>query len=300
MLLVTLPSANNLELIKKMYQEQEVGGARYNVGIRTSLAPFEALSRIKEIADANHKKLYVDLKGRQLRIIKWADPTYGDIELSHEVDVDLPARVFFRGNEYSNLVDFKGNKIFVSPDPKYALGAGQAINIIGKNLRILGKFLTDEDEEYITESRKLGIHDYMVSFFHTEKDLNEIMKIDPLANCILKIEDRIGLNYVQKTYSHEKGRLMAASDDLMINIGENKFNMISALEKIIKKDSEAIAASHLFTSLCNGELALADIGYLKFLQDMGYKNFMMSDGVSHKYFEPAIKLWKDFKEVYND
>jgi len=299
MLITTLPSADNLGLIEKMYSCPEIGGARYNVGIRTSLDVAHALARVKDVADRYSKKLWIDLKGRQLRIAKWADPTYGDIELNHEIEVELPAKIFFRGNDSSNIVYVRANRIFVNPDPKYAVGQGQAVNVIGDNLRIKGDFLSELDKEFVEVGRNLGIHDYMASFFHGSADAREIKKIDPEARIVMKIEDISGLEYVGRHYSKEKGNLMAACDDLMINIGKNKTRMIQALELIVNRDSGAIAASHLFTSLLNGCLSLTDISHLKLLCDMGYRNFMLSDSVSHKHFEEAVKLWKDFGEYYN-
>ena len=59
-------------------------------------------------------------------------------------------------------------------------------------------------------------------------------------------------------------------------------------------------ASHLFTSLSTlGYLTLADISDVKLLHDMGYKNFMLSDNVSHRCFDDAMRVWQDFLKVRN-
>ncbi|MBI4860862.1 MAG: hypothetical protein HY815_11475 [Candidatus Riflebacteria bacterium] len=86
----------------------DVGGVRYNVGARTSLSTREVLARLSEIAREAGKTLWLDLKGRQLRIAKWADPTYGDIELDREIVVEGPACIHFRGGGSTRVVEVRG------------------------------------------------------------------------------------------------------------------------------------------------------------------------------------------------
>lgn len=300
MLITTLPSAHKRSFIENVFSHPAIDGARYNVGVRTYYGPLQALSIVNGIASKHSKKLWVDLKGRQLRITKWADPTYGDIELNHEIEVDLPAKICFRGDDWSNVIGVSGNKIIVEPDPKHALGAGQAVNIIGNNLKVKGKYLTNRDIEYIEAAKKLKINDFMLSFVEQESDIEEILKIHPDAKLVLKIESIKGLHYVAKRYK-KNHQLMAARDDLMINIGPNKAEMIKALELIIEKDPDAIAASHLLTSLDTvGYLMHADISDLRLLQLMGYKNFLFSDSVAYRCFDKAVEAWLDFLKVCHE
>lgn len=283
MLIVTLPSVHNPELIEKMCAHPLVDGMRYNVGIRTAYPPLTVLSYLKKVA--NGKKLWIDLKGRQIRITKWADPTYGDIELTHEVEVDLPAKIFFRGGQWSNIVEVYGNKLIVDPNPREALGAGQAINIIGKNLKIKGDYLTEMDKQHIIAAKRLGIHNYMLSFVEQDSDLEEVRLLDSDANLVLKIESLKGLEYVPKTTEH----LMAARDDLMINIGENKAEIINALRLIIEKDPNAMVASGMLTSEC---LTIADVSDMTLLNMLGYNHFVLSDDVSHNKFDISMKKFE--------
>ncbi len=299
MLIATLPSAHKTGLIERMFSHPSIYGARYNVGIRTTYTPSVVLSYLQKVAEMHKKQLWIDLKGRQLRITKWADPTYGNIELNHEIEVDLPAKVFFRGNEWSNVVEVEGTRIVIDPDPRQALGEGQAINIIGSNLRVKGNYLTGTDRQYIESAKRLGMHDYMLSFVEQEADLQTVRSLDPDSRLILKIESQKGLAYIAQTFSAGKdSNLMAARDDLMINIGDNKAEMLNALELIVQRDPDAIAASHIFTSLSTlGYLTMADISDLKLLHNMGYKHFMLSDDVSHRCFDEAMKAWQDFKQI---
>lgn len=289
MLYATLPSVHRTGLIEKMCTHPSIDGVRYNVGIRTSYTPKEALEYLKRVSVG--KDLWVDLKGRQVRINKWADPTYGDIELDHEIEVDLPAKIYFRGGQWCNLVDVSGKKIFIEPDPQEAIGAGQAINIIGKNLVIKGDYLTEMDKQHIIASKELGMHNYMLSFVEQESDIEAVKTLDPDANVILKIESLKGLQYVP----HSTETLMAARDDLMINIGESKGKIIRALKEIIKKDPNAYVASGIFTS---ERLTIADVSDLMYLNEMGYKNFMLSDDVSHNKFDISIEKFEMLKKEF--
>lgn len=300
MLLVTLPPAHKTDLIREMFSHPLVGGARYNIAVRTPHNPLEVLRYLNNVSKDYNKQLWVDLKGRQLRIKNWADPTYGDIELSHEFEVDIPAKIIFRGSDCCNIIRVDGNKIIVDPAPHHALGAGQAVNVIGNNLKIKGSYLTSRDREYIEASKKLGIHNYMLSFVENVYDGLEVLELDPYSKLALKIETPKGIDHV-KNYDKvgDIVNYVVARDDLTINIGDNKSKIIEALDLIIEKDPDAIVASHIFSSLqYAGRLLASDFTDLLMLRSMGYKNFMLSDDVSQRFFKEAMKAWEDFRVKY--
>ncbi len=296
MLIATLPSADKRELVDRIFSHSLIEGARYNVGIRCPYGTKQALGTVKSVADKYNKKLWIDLKGRQLRIEKWADPTYGDIELNHDIEVEAPARIVFRGGHGSNITHVQGNKIYVSPNPEQAVGAGQAVNVLGRGFKIKGDYLTGRDREHIEVAKDLGVHDYMLSFVEGSQDIQDVRALDKDSNLVLKIESLPGLEFVAREYSaHEDCQLMAARDDLFINIGENKFDVIKALELILEKDAQAICASHIFPSLDSlGHVSMTDISDLELVRKMGYKNFMFSDEISHRHFNEAIGAWQYF------
>lgn len=306
MLIATLPSADHMAQATRIATHPLVGGVRYNAGIRCSLGQDRSgveatLRRIQKLVSDAGRLLWVDLKGRQLRITKWADPSFGDIILNREIEVDLPATIFFRGNEWSTLTAIDGNRIFVDPNPEHALGAGQAVNVIGSNLSILGDYLTETDKIWIEAANALGIHQFMLSFVEQKSDVQEVLAIDPLAQLVLKIESTHGLEFVRSAPegAFKTHRLMAARDDGMINIGENKAEYLKAMQLLIEKDPKAIAASHILTSIeRNGYLGLTDLSDIRLLQLMGYKDFMLSDGVSHHCFEEAMNVWSDYWNVF--
>ncbi|XLQ20524.1 MAG: pyruvate kinase [Candidatus Moraniibacteriota bacterium] len=292
-LIATIPSPHVTQMYKIVMNTQ-VNAVRFNTGVRTPYTPKNTLERIIECL--GEKKLWVDLKCRQLRIVKWAEPTYGDIELNHEVSVDLPATIVFRDGSKSEIREINGIKIFVDPPPQHAVGAGQAVNIIGNNLCIKG-FFTDEDCEYIEVAKELGLHDYMLSFVQNQCDIDVLHARDKDAQVIAKIESCAGLQFVQNIDAVQKTGLMAARDDLYINIGSNKWNILDALQMIIAKDSNAIVASRILTSfVSSGDVSIGDLSDLYLMYSFGYRTIMLSDSLcfSETAFNKAIDVYKQF------
>lgn len=312
MLIATLPKVYDEETAEKILSSPWVFGVRYNTGYCSPFSPKETLERVLKLVKKYKKMLWVDIEGRQLRITRWSYPSKGGkISVNREFDVDFPAQINFRGDKrWYDIKMIKGKDVFVSPSPKFAVGDGQTVNIRGKNISISGNYLTDTDKEYIKAAHELGIKNFMLSFVEDVEDIyefntmffqlnSEIFKIFP-SPLVLKIESLKGMEFV-KTFnsSHPLNcQLMAACDDLFTNIGENKAAMLSALQKIIEKDSAAIVASKLFSGLeSGGEVTLSDFSHLKMLEVMGYKDFMLSDGISHFHFDKAIKAWEDYVVV---
>jgi len=281
-------------------QNDLIAGARFNVGARSPYSPHKTLELI--LAAMGNKEFWVDLKGRQLRITKWAVPTYGDIELNHEIELDYPAEVIFRDGEICSIRKVVRNKIYVEPDPPEAIGAGQAINVHSANLIIKGYF-TDEDLLYIEAAKNLGIHNYMLSFVEEESDIIEMIKLDPLCKIVAKIESPKGMDFVKNVYPKFKDRvnLMAARDDLFINIGHDKWAMLNALQELIAADPETILASRVLTSLQKSpSVSLGDLSDLYLMASWGYKNFMFSDGLCFKRqaLISALEIFGQFVEKY--
>ena len=236
--------------------------------------------------------LWIDLKGRQLRVLDWSYPKNGgEIRVNHSFDVDLPARIFFRGDHGTTIREIRGNTVYVDPPPKSAIGAGQSVNIIGDNLRIDG-YLTDQDKAYIKAACEQGINRFMLSFVEGPEDAQELLDtIESLGfghltsetKIVLKIESRKGVKYVEsltKTGMPKNQRLMAARDDLMMQIGHNKAQVLPTIKKLVEVDPNAICASRILTSIeRGGTLALGDIADLALMRYFGYKHFMLCDDI---------------------
>lgn len=298
MLIATLPAVFQEELMRKIISHPLIDQVRYNVGACSPYCPKETLKKIFALTNEFDKKLWVDLKGRQLRVVQWATPVYGKIILNHELEVDCPAKVFFRGNEWSEIKIVRGNVIYVDPPPLHAVGAGQAINVHGNNLQIKG-YLTEDDKNYIVAACDIGIKNFMLSFVEDLKDISDADEITGGAEAefILKIESLKGLEFVDLTDTEifKKHHLMAARDDLMINIGDNKAKILPALLKIISVDPDAILASRIFYGLERDSfVSMGDLSDLRLMQILGYKKFLLSDGICLKHFDKAMQEWKSF------
>lgn len=291
-LIATLPNINFKKEIIRILESDEVDEARYNTGSTSLLSSIETLNILKELENKYKKRIWIDLKGRQLRIIKWADPLYDVIELNHPIDIEYPAKAIFRGGSESEVVRTRGNKIAVWPLPKEALGAGQSINVIAKSMDIKG-YLVQKDIEYLKLCKEIGINNIMASYVERKEDLDEIKSYLPDANIVSKIESLKGIKFILE---NEGLQLMAARDDLYIESGRNS-SIIPLLKTIIDRDKNAICASRIFSSLKkNSYPELSDYSDLELMTNMGYKNFMLDDTISQYHFDSAVKAWKEYKK----
>ena len=302
-LLATLPAAHQTPLIRQILGSPSVAGARFNVGARSPWSPRETLERVAAEAERAGKRLWVDLKGRQLRIVQWAVPTFGDIVLNHEIEVELPARIVFRGGESSEIVEVRGNRVFVDPPPANAVGQGQAVNVHARRLEVKG-YLTEEDEEYLDACASLGILDVMLSFVEGPGDVEAVRNLLPGVRPVLKIESPAGLEFVRSAGPAGLAgcRLMAARDDLMVNLGGspggNPAEMLPALEELVAIDPETILASRVFQGVeQKGTPSLADFCDVRLMETLGYRTFLLSDGLCLRRFAEAAAAWEQYRAV---
>ncbi|MDP3792353.1 MAG: pyruvate kinase [bacterium] len=300
MLIVSLPPVHQEVLLKEIITHPHVGAVRYNTGMSSPYEPREVIRRIQEHAAPLHKPVWVDLKGKQLRVTEWANLPDGPIVLNHRIKVQMPAKVCFRGDDCCQLKEVvDGNKIYVDPLPKAPVGRGQSVNILTTKLEIEGGLLP-LDYEYIQAALQEGVTNFMLSFVESMDDVRELEnaleKHLSRSKICLKIESQAGLGFVNKTSvaKLQPYRLMAARDDLMIQVGV--LNMLSALKLIIGKDQKAICASRLFLDLEKGDVSMADISDLELMRVLGYRYFMLSDGISREHFPTAIKFWQEWIE----
>jgi pyruvate kinase len=253
-----------------------INGLRLNTVMPIGESKYQVLEKLLD--NSNNKKVWIDLKTRQLRITKFAYLPYSYVEISHKISVNLPAKIYFKDciSEVVRIVD--GNKLILAERPYRVVGSGEPVNILDASLKIEG-FLTESDKEYIEAFKQLGQHSYMLSFFENSTDADELLAMDNDAEIIAKIESRQGMRFVENDFSESSDiQLMAARDDLFINLGFSSIH--TALESIIDKDKNAVAASKILTSLEeSAQVSLQDISDLKWLLSAGYSSFMLSDGL---------------------
>lgn len=290
-LIATIPSLNNMNKVKELFRNEHIAEVRYNTGTVSPYSVQESLRLLKQLSTAYNKKLWIDIKGRQLRVTEWGNPLFSCISINHNIKVSEDAKIYLRNGEYCNIkhvVD--GHKIFVDPLPKHAVGAGQSVNILDDDLQIEG-YLTAKDIEVIERCTTLGMKSFMLSFVESASDVAEVLNMVHDAELVLKIESQKGMEFVLNTPIGV--RYMAARDDLYIQTG---VNMIKHLKTIIQKDKSAICASRILLSLEKGvSPEFCDYADLEYMYSLGYKEFMLCDNICNYALEPAVNAWCKWK-----
>ncbi len=239
--------------------------------------PREALGRLTKY----NQPLWVDLKGRQLRVIGAAIPPFTEIRLSHSITVNTPADAYFSdGSERARIVAVDGDRIILEDGPRRLVGPGESINIVHPSLTIEGT-LTETDKAYLSAMKEMELTHVMLSYVESAGDIEEVRELLPNAKILLKIETQRGLEFVRRHQSAH-GHLIAARGDLYVEV-LRPHKIIEAVKTIIQADPDAIAASRIFDSLSWTSIpASADISDVAFLLEVGYRTFMLGDQVCLK------------------
>nr|MDO8079225.1 pyruvate kinase [Candidatus Freyarchaeota archaeon] len=270
---------------------------RFNTGAQLKEDVETALTRFGETIKP--KELWIDLKCRELRLTKATEISKNNniLGVNHKIRVQTPTLLYY--NEGNNFLQIDkvidGNKLQIYipehlPDTfKIAFGKGAPFNIPHNSL-VVEDYLTAKDKKFVEAARKLGIHNYLLSFVEQKSDILELLKLDPEAKIIAKIESMKGLDFVEHTYEEvkENVQLMAARGDLYVEL-DQPHQVLSALAKIIKANKNAIAASRILESTMNLEKLpyCADISDMALLLKMGYRSFLLGDDVCEN--ESALK-----------
>ncbi len=251
-----------------------VSGLRLNTVMPAREGPAEVLQRFQAIP----KPLWVDLKGRQLRVVGAAIPPYSEVRLSHPIQVDTPVDAFFSsGSELARVAAVDGDRLILEDGPRRLIGPGESVNIVHPSLKIEGT-LTETDRAYLSAMGDLGLKRVMLSYVEALSDVEEVKSLLPDAEVMLKIESQRGLDFIRE-HGDIPGRLIAGRGDLYVEV-LRPHRIISALRDILAADPNAVAASRIFDSLALDPVpASADIGDLGFLLSLGYRTFMLGDAV---------------------
>lgn len=222
--------------------------------------------------------LWVDLKGRQLRVLGAAIPPFTEVRVSHPVTVDTPADCFFDdGREYARVMAVDGDRLILEDTPRRFVGPGESLNIVHPSLEIHGT-LTPTDKAYLAAMAELGLTRVMLSYCEVPSDVEEVKSLLPGAEVVLKIESLKGLDLAMRQ-GDRQGRLMAARGDLYVEVLE-PHRIVRALRAVRAADPQAWVASRLFPSLARGAVPEAqDIGDAAWLMSLGYRTFMLGDEV---------------------
>lgn len=278
--IVTTPPYANF--LNEVASHPMVCGFRLNTVMPLHDQPRDALLRLQSYG----QPLWVDLKGRQLRVVGAAIPPYTEVHISHRIQVRTPVDAFFSdGRECVRVMAVDGDRLILEDGPRRLVGPGESINIVHPSLEIEGT-LTETDRVYLEAMRDLGMKKVMLSYVESPSDIEEVQQYLPGAEVMAKIESRRGLAFASK-HGSTYGQLMAARGDLFVEV-LRPHNIIGALKEIIVADPDAVAASRLFGSLAFDSVPdSADISDAAFLLSLGYKTFMLGDAVCLKC-EPLL------------
>ncbi len=251
-----------------------VCGLRLNTVMPLRDGPAEALDRLHGLG----QPLWVDLKGRQLRVVGAAIPPYTEVRLSHPIRVDTPVDAFFSdGRECVRIVAADGKRIILADGPRRLIGPGESINVVHPSLEITGT-LTETDRAYLAAMAEKGLGRVMLSYVEQPSDVEEVQHLLPGAEVMLKIETARGLAYAHQ-YGASQGQLMAARGDLYIEV-LHPHRILGALRDVISADPQAVVASRILESLaCHPVPESADLGDVAYLLSLGYRTFMLGDAV---------------------
>ena len=254
-----------------------VTGFRLNTVMPLKTGPREAL----ELLGKYKQPVWVDLKGRQLRVVGAAMPPFTEIRLSHKIKVNTPVDAYFSdGNERARIVAVDGDRIILEDGPRRMIGPGESVNIMHPSFEIEGT-LTDTDKAYLEAMKEMGMNKVMLSYVESADDVGEVKRLLPGAEVVLKIETQRGLDFAKK-HGAQHGRLMVARGDLYVEVLRPHM-IIDAVKTVIQADQNAIAASRIFDSLAWQPVPVsADIGDAAFLLEIGYRTFMLGDQVCLK------------------
>lgn len=262
---------------------EEVAAHPLVVGLRlNTVMPVKGeLTATLERLSALGPPLWVDLKGRQLRVVEAALPPFTEVRVSHPVRVPVPADAFFSdGREYARVVAVDGDRLILEESPRRLVGPGESINIVHPKFEIDGT-LTRTDRAYLAAMDQVGLRRVMLSFVERPEDVDEVRSILPDAEIALKIESRRGLELVRERGA-SLGRLVAARGDLYVEVVQ-PHRVLGAVRDVVAADPTAIVASRLFGSVARDPVPdCADLSDAAFLMQLGYRTFMLGDDVCQR------------------
>lgn len=279
------------DYLQEVVEHPLVCGLRLNTVMPLREGPEEAIRRLQVLG----KPLWVDLKGRQLRVVGAAVPPFTEVRISHPIRVHTPADVFFSdGSEHARLVAVDGDRLILESGPRRVVGPGESLNIVHPSLEILGT-LTETDQAYLAAMRSLKLNQVMLSYVESVSDLQEVRELLPSAEILLKIETHKGLAFARE-YGGSLGRLVAARGDLYVEV-LRPHKIVPALREIIRVDPNAIVASRILDSLAFNPVPVsAEISDVAFLLSLGYRTFLLGDAICLQR-EPLLEALNLLQEI---
>jgi hypothetical protein len=270
--IVTVPPY--ADFLEEVATHPLVQGLRLNTVMPLHEKPAAVLDRLGGLGPP----LWVDLKGRQLRVAEAGIPPFTEVRLSHRIRVPTPVDAWFSdGHERVRVAAVDGDRLILADGPRRLVGPGESVNIVDPGLEVEGT-LTSRDREYLEAMAKVELTHVMLSYVERPSDVKEVQELLPGAEVVLKIESDAGLA-LARDHGATLGQLCAGRGDLYVEV-RRPHRIVGALRTIVDADPEAIAASRLFDSLADDPVpSAADIGDAAFLMGLGYRTFLLGDVV---------------------
>lgn len=260
----------------------------------------DLLDRLKIIkSKIGNKRLFIDLKTRQLRITEFSNTPYTAVTISHKIKARTPITAYFdNGNITGKIVEIDGNKLILEDYVGRMLGPGESVNIIDESLEYLDDvFFTEKDKEFIESAKKTGVDSFMLSYVQKKEDIEALKNIYPQAIVMSKIEDKKGLKNL-KEITDNSDYILAGRGDLYTEI-DYPHEIVSALKYIYyTAQDKAVVGSRMFQSLIKfSSPSCSDIMDLGFLKEIGYRSFLIGDDICFKK-EPLFRALNIFKAMF--
>lgn len=254
-----------------------VSGLRLNTVMPIKGARTDALRRLAALGPP----LWVDLKGRQLRVTHAAVPPFTEVRVSHTIRVRTPCDAFFSdGREHARILEVDGDRLILEDSPRRVVGPGESVNVIDPTLEIDGT-LTATDRDYLAAMKEIGLSRVMLSFVERTDDVEEVATLLPGATIALKIESARGIELARR-HGARLGRLVCARGDLYVEV-LRPHAIVRATRELLDLDPDAIVASRIFPSLSRGPVPdCPDVNDVGFLLAIGYRTFMLGDEVCQR------------------
>lgn len=300
---------------KQFVLDERVDGVRFNTaGISLAETEKELAILATVVNDIPRSKVWIDVKGRQPRVVKvHLDPERLIVTLNHPIVVDLAAEpivVTFKAGADSGVLDRleeDGRRLVFKPggySPFYTVHPGESLHIRHPSFDIITQngIFTELEKEKIRTAVKTGITRFYLSFVWRQEDADELRAV---AGCDLeinlKIEDEKGLDFVRSGFHKRRDEtLMLARGDLYASI-KRPMDILQAYRLLIGKDPEAYVGSRLLLSTVNDVPACTDLSELAWLYDLGFRNLLLCDELCVKgsLLEVAVNVVEEFRQKYS-
>lgn len=243
---------------KSIAEHPLVQGVRVNTIMPFQHSPREMLEQYATVK----KPLWVDLKGRQLRVKEPAVPPFTSLRLSHKIQVPTPCLAYL-GDQPHTVLKAHDDRIILEDGPRRLVGPGESVNIPHPQLKIDG-YLTELDQSYLEAMRELRLSNLMLSFVERPTDLPEGF------HTIAKLESAAGLDALR--WLPPEVTPLVARGDLYTELNQCPAATLEACRRVIQQRPDAWVGSRLFS-----RFDLADYMDAALLHQMGFNTFLLGD-----------------------